>query len=148
MPHVESQASRMEPSGHPSQAFSLGTHMVATGIMYGRPGGDCKFAGSKLVFNCHLLTSGPLGWPPPRSNEHHVLAVAPSGMTPARRDARGTSGRVTSGLRRRVRVPASWHDCRPARRPPPPLPPCHSLAGRLPIGEPKCQVRHATRPGS
>ena len=40
-----SQASRMERSGHPSQAFSLGTHTVATG-MYGRPGGNFNFAGS------------------------------------------------------------------------------------------------------
>jgi hypothetical protein len=41
-----SQASRMERSGHPSPAFSLGTHMVTTGmykLLYGRPGGNCKF---------------------------------------------------------------------------------------------------------
>ena len=55
-----SQASRMERSGHSSQAFSRGAHMVATG-MYRRPGGNCKFAGSELVFNCHLLAPGPGG---------------------------------------------------------------------------------------
>ena len=41
-----SQATRMEPSRHPSQAFALGTHMVPTGmykLLYGRPGGNCKF---------------------------------------------------------------------------------------------------------
>ena len=41
-----SQASRMERSGRPSQAFSRGTHMVATGmykLLYRRPGGNCNF---------------------------------------------------------------------------------------------------------
>ena len=61
-----SQASRMERSGRPSQAFSRGTHMVATGmykLLYMRPGGNCNFDPLSIIrYLVHRkLMRGPAG---------------------------------------------------------------------------------------
>ena len=79
------QASRMEPSGRPSQAFSRGAHMVATG-MYGRPGGNCKFAGSGngSLWRTRAVGTVPVSDAPRRWSDCTVSPLAdPASPTPA-----------------------------------------------------------------
>ena len=90
-----SQASRMERSGHPSQAFSRGAHMVATG-MYGRPGGNFKFAGSGngSLWRTRAVGTVPVSDAPRRWSDCTTVspladpaspnpAIAPANRTPA-----------------------------------------------------------------